>query len=894
MNVSGQDISIEIGASADSAIKKINDLATALQKLKGSVDFKFKFEGLPTADRLNKTSEAMKKFAEISESIKKGADGINSFGNALQSLATVRVPTKSLQNLSDGLVALAEAVSHILPENVERIERLCNAVGQLKGVSVRGLATELKNMSDTNTPAYNPSARLKDFKFTIPWMKPKDAIGGLADALGGITNLANKAGDAMLGFGKKVTTAMGAFLKGQITSKIQPLVNLFGQIKRIAISRVIREAIKKVIEGFKEGLEYAYKFSASITTEGHRFSVAMDKISSAGYKMKAQLGSAFISLLTAIEPILNQIIELVTRVADSLAQLFAAFTGGTYLKASNVTSKYADTMKKGASSAKEWKNQILGFDEINRLNAPSGGSSGTNKEEVDPTTAYKDSPISKRIKEFVDTVKQLYNLGFWRTLGKYIGSKVNSLFPTTAQWMELGQKFGSGVQSVITTGLSFLDTVEWKAHGSNLATFINSFIGEINFNDLGRLIIRRLTSVFDFVMGFLGTLNWKDIGTAIGGFLRGAFDEATEWLESQDWETIGENVYTKFKELLEGLDFDSLAESFFRFLGTALGAGVRVLWEFLEGVVGDIVEEFNKNIVDYDGDGKIGLADFLKGVWKTGQTATNWIKTNIVDPLFGGFATGMDTSTKKFTWEEFLTWLGMPTEEEWKELGKKWADGIKTGFEDFWNDVCLIFFNKTWEDLVEDTNEFFQINSPSKKFSKIGSGLAEGIQTGFSKKWDEFDTWISGKWDELERWWNNRSLPQWSIKLPHFNVYWENLGASNAVANLLGFTSIPRISVSWYANGGFPEDGLFMANHGELVGQFSNGKTAVANNEQIVEGIERGVYNAMMSALANNDSGGSDRPIELVLDGRILAEGLYPYNKAVANRHGGTLIGGVA
>ena len=48
-----------------------------------------------------------------------------------------------------------------------------------------------------------------------------------------------------------------------------------------------------------------------------------------------------------------------------------------------------------------------------------------------------------------------------------------------------------------------------------------------------------------------------------------------------------------------------------------------------------------------------------------------------------------------------------------------------------------------------------------------------------------------------------------------------------------------------YATGGFPEDGLFMANHSELVGQFSNGKTAVANNEQIVEGISRGVSEAM-------------------------------------------------
>lgn len=53
-----------------------------------------------------------------------------------------------------------------------------------------------------------------------------------------------------------------------------------------------------------------------------------------------------------------------------------------------------------------------------------------------------------------------------------------------------------------------------------------------------------------------------------------------------------------------------------------------------------------------------------------------------------------------------------------------------------------------------------------------------------------------------------------------------------------------------YVNGGFPEDGLFYANHNELVGQFSNGDTAVANNDQIVAGIKAGVKEAVAEVLA--------------------------------------------
>lgn len=72
--------------------------------------------------------------------------------------------------------------------------------------------------------------------------------------------------------------------------------------------------------------------------------------------------------------------------------------------------------------------------------------------------------------------------------------------------------------------------------------------------------------------------------------------------------------------------------------------------------------------------------------------------------------------------------------------------------------------------------------------------------------------------------------------------------------DLVPAVSIPRISA--YSVGGFPEDGLFLTNHGELVGKFSNGKTAVANNEQITQGIADAiypaVYNAVSAAMRNN------------------------------------------
>lgn len=81
-------------------------------------------------------------------------------------------------------------------------------------------------------------------------------------------------------------------------------------------------------------------------------------------------------------------------------------------------------------------------------------------------------------------------------------------------------------------------------------------------------------------------------------------------------------------------------------------------------------------------------------------------------------------------------------------------------------------------------------------------------------------------------------------------------------------TKVGSIRTPAYATGGMPEDGLFFANSSELVGRFSNGRTAVANNDMIIAGIEQGVYKAVTRALQSN-SGGSRN---IVLDGQVVGK----------------------
>ena len=89
-------------------------------------------------------------------------------------------------------------------------------------------------------------------------------------------------------------------------------------------------------------------------------------------------------------------------------------------------------------------------------------------------------------------------------------------------------------------------------------------------------------------------------------------------------------------------------------------------------------------------------------------------------------------------------------------------------------------------------------------------------------------------------------------------------------------------TIRGYASGGFPDSGqIFMAREDgitEMIGSFGN-RSAVANNDQIVSGIQQGVYNAVMSALQQNrgmfEVGGGDVYIDRSKVGRVIAKSVF-------------------
>lgn len=87
------------------------------------------------------------------------------------------------------------------------------------------------------------------------------------------------------------------------------------------------------------------------------------------------------------------------------------------------------------------------------------------------------------------------------------------------------------------------------------------------------------------------------------------------------------------------------------------------------------------------------------------------------------------------------------------------------------------------------------------------------------------------------------------------------LGVGALLAGIKGVANA-NANLQRRKTGGVVEDGLFTMSKGEIIGEFDDGSTVVANNQQIIEGIRQGVYSAVTSAMGAKRGGG-----DVILDG---------------------------
>ena len=360
-----------------------------------------------------------------------------------------------------------------------------------------------------------------------------------------------------------------------------------------------------------------------------------------------------------------------------------------------------------------------------------------------------------------------------------------------------------------------------------------------------------------------------EIGDGLLDTFKGIFDKIHDFFDGKNWVDLGSGLWEKVKEVFS--DDSKAAEcvdSFFRALGSAFGAVLGTAWGFIKSAAEDVIKNFNKNIRDYNGDDKITVIDILAATFKTGGELVadiiQWIADHIVGPFFEGLIDAFDNSENN---------------EKSREIGRNVMDGLIKGMKLFYDEDGKFTLEKLFNLIIGLAKLIFGIHSPSTVFQSIGGDIMNGLLSGLRNSWQSVAEWIEIKFGWLIDW--CRTAIGW---LGSVRSTAAGIGQSSAELGLHSGHS------GKFAEGGFPSVGqMFIARESgpELVGTLG-GHTAVANNDQIVAAISSGVYSAVVSAMTQ--SNGNTTPIELTIDGRRLAEILYPYNRMVDNRHGVSLI----
>lgn len=226
------------------------------------------------------------------------------------------------------------------------------------------------------------------------------------------------------------------------------------------------------------------------------------------------------------------------------------------------------------------------------------------------------------------------------------------------------------------------------------------------------------------------------------------------------------------------------------------------------------------------------------------------------------------------------------------DAGKEIMEGLKNGVTDhtrLFNDSMI----KAVESGEAALRATAKINSPSKLFAKDGEymmdGLAQGVKNKLGYLSSTMDSTIGSIFDADSAYSTGYSFGQSlanGISQAIKNATYPSLKGTMSTS---GGTA--RMSFSAYASGGFPDPGqfFFARENGvpEMVGSIGR-RTAVANNDQIVEAVKAGVYEAVVAATGggNNQSGGQAQVVSANVNGKNLFEFVVDYARGETVRTG--------
>lgn len=634
--------------------------------------------------------------------------------------------------------------------------------------------------------------------------------------------------DSLAQVGRKVNTSAAGLERvsatitktTKVTEAATKQINAFGKsfgnftskFGRLFTLKLMRNAINYIINGVKEGMQNLYYYSEAFGTE---YKKSMDSISTSMLYMKNSLATVAEPLMNALAPALYKISEAFALITDKVAEFLAVMSGkDEYSSALRYFKAMHDS---AAGTTKELQKWLAPFDEINRLNANSGSGSGDaldySKMFETLATSYSKADVENSIPEpvskFLDYFKEFFGMDYWMPEGKIDWDKFFSfegMFGSEEDYKDtwtgkflvwIAEQTEPTVTKIIQIGSALKQLKDQKGlESSKLLKFLDA-LNQIKESKAEGALLGLYSALRKIPGAIKEMLDKSEAFQKVKIKIQELKNSLSDLLEKA-------GIKEKVKDVKDALkDSDLFAK--LDELKTKIGGSFSAISENLKKAFNkgyrDSKEEIEKESIDVE---RL-LEDKTRGAYKTVKEQME-TEGSALWKLVNG-------NTKK----EAGTLFDPNT---WKGYAKGATDGIRSaGIGNTLNDT-LDNAKKTAE-----KNSIFSQAFWKDKFSAITKGIS-GLSTG-NLGGDLIGSLVS------------------NIK----NKTNEAIDSMNASSLFTKFKiSIPKLHIPGYASGGFVQSGqIFMARENnagpELVGTMG-GRTAVANNDQIVAGIEQGVENA--------------------------------------------------
>ena len=373
-----------------------------------------------------------------------------------------------------------------------------------------------------------------------------------------------------------------------------------------------------------------------------------------------------------------------------------------------------------------------------------------------------------------------------------------------------------------------------------------------------------ISGTIDDVYDIFSESKWKEIGQGMLDGLIKPF-ESTDGIDTIS--TFATDVYNTISDTLSDEQLSSIGTT--AVSGLANSFTTAALDPIFGNLKTSLMNGWNQASLWWSGTAMPTFFSANVSPWFTTEkwkTTTDGMKTGLI-AKWDEFVSQWKTKTNAWWNTNVKTWF---TVEKWKEQG----DHFKTALLDKWAE-----FETQWNTNI---NNWFTNNVSTwftkEKWEPFGTNMKDGIYSGFKGIVKEVGDLVNGMIDVFNTG-LSRIAESMNDLISDYNEAAKEM--QEDTISHVSFRAIAHVDIPKYSVGGFPEDGLFFANHNEMVGQFSNGKTAVANNEQIVAGITAGVREAVadvlapyLSQIAENTRETADKDTSISLDGRELVSAI--------------------